>query len=258
MLAARPGVQDLAITTNGVLLAQKALALRTAGMHRVTVSLDTLDRETFRLLTRSDCLDDVLAGIAGARAAGFAGLKLDAVVIAGVNDGELCDLLDFARAQQAEIRFIEYMDVGGATHWNLERVVSQATMLETFARRFGKVTALPATDAAPARRFALGDGTVFGIIASVTQPFCSTCDRGRLTADGMWYTCLYATAGLDLRGLLRSGASDAELAAAIAARWQARTDRGAELRAGLPDRRPLLEQARLQRDPHLEMHTRGG
>jgi cyclic pyranopterin phosphate synthase len=258
MLAARPGVQDLAITTNGVLLAQKAAALKAAGMGRVTVSLDTLDRETFQLLTRRDCLDDVLAGIAAAKQAGFADLKLDSVMIAGVNDGELCDLLDFARTQAAEIRFIEYMDVGGATHWNMERVVSQAMMLAAIVRRFGPVQELPRTDAAPALRFTLPDGTVFGIIASVTQPFCRTCDRGRLTADGMWFTCLYATGGLDLRGLLRNGASDAELAAAIAARWRARTDRGAEVRAGLPDRRPLIAQPALQRDPHLEMHTRGG
>jgi len=200
----------------------------------------------------------VLDGIAAARTTGMSGLKLDTVVIAGINDGELPALLDFARTHGAEIRFIEYMDVGGATQWRSDRVVSRARMLELLGRSHGPITSLPRTDAAPADRFALADGTSFGIIASVTQPFCRTCDRSRLTADGMWYRCLYATDGTDLRSLLRGGADDAAIGARIAELWRARSDRGAEVRAAVDDRRPLQAAARLRADPHLEMHTRGG
>ena len=258
MVAARPAIADLAMTTNGVLLRDQASALRAAGLQRVTVSLDTLDRETFRLLARRDDLARVLDGIAAARAAGFAELKLDTVVIAGVNDGELAALLDFARGHGAELRFIEYMDVGGATQWRADRVVSRARMLERLQQAFGRIRELPRTDSAPAERFALGDGTTFGIISSVTQPFCRTCDRARLTADGMWLLCLYAQTGIDLRAALRGGADDAALRRLIAARWSAREDRGAEVRAASPDRRPSAEPADLRRNPHLEMHTRGG
>jgi len=257
-LAARPALRDLAITTNGVLLAEHAQALKDAGMKRVTISLDTLARETFRLLSRRDDLPRVLAGVQAARDAGFSRLKLDTVVIAGVNDGELPALVDFARGVGAEIRFIEYMDVGGATRWQLDRVVTRTQMLERLQRAFGPIRALPRADSAPAERFELGDGTTFGIIASVTQPFCGTCDRARLTADGTWFTCLYAATGADLRRLLRGGADDATLRTAITATWQARGDRGAEVRAGLPDRAPLAAAATLRQQPHLEMHTRGG
>ncbi|MBL8736710.1 MAG: GTP 3',8-cyclase MoaA [Planctomycetes bacterium] len=258
MLAARAAITDLAMTSNGVLLREHAAALRAAGLHRITVSLDTLDRETFRLLSRRDDLGRVLDGIAAAREAGFAELKLDTVVIAGVNDGELAALLDFARGHGAELRFIEYMDVGGATHWRPERVVSRATMLARITAAFGPVAALPRTDSAPADRFRLGDGTTFGIISSVTQPFCSSCDRARLTADGMFYTCLYAPTGTDLRAPLRAGDDDEALRARLHAVWSARADRGAEQRAALRDRQPLAPVTALRQDPHLEMHTRGG
>ncbi|MFY9345709.1 MAG: GTP 3',8-cyclase MoaA [Planctomycetota bacterium] len=258
MLAARPAITDLAMTTNGVLLQANAAELRAAGLHRVTVSLDTLDPATFRLLTRRDDLPAVLDGIAAARAAGFTATRIDTVVIAGVNDGELPALLDHARGAGAEIRFIEYMDVGGATHWCLDRVVSRARMLQILTATFGKIRELPREGSAPAERFELGDGTTFGIIASVTQPFCATCDRARLTADGMWFTCLYAKTGTDLRTLLRSGASDDAIRAQLLATWSGRSDRGAEERAALPDRRPLAGPAALRAEPHLEMHTRGG
>lgn len=258
MLANKPGIRDLAMTTNGVLLADHAERLFAAGLHRFTVSLDTLDPATFALLTRRDDHHRVLDGIRAARAVGCDELKLDTVVIAGVNDGELPGLIEFARSVDAEVRFIEYMDVGGATHWRPDRVVSRATMLQTLQQHYGAIAELPRTDSAPAERFALADGTTFGIISSVTQPFCRSCDRARLTADGMWLRCLYATTGTDLRSLLRSGTSDDELRSVIASAWQARDDRGAELRAAMPDRRPLVEAAALRRDPHLEMHTRGG
>jgi cyclic pyranopterin phosphate synthase len=258
MLAQRPALADLALTTNGVLLREHASALRDAGLRRLTVSLDTLDPGTFQLLARRDELARVLDGIDAARSAGFHELKLDTVVIAGVNDGEMPALVDFARRVGAEVRFIEYMDVGGATHWRRERVVTREQMLAALTRRFGPIRPLPGRGSAPAERFELGDGTAFGIIASVTQPFCGTCDRARLTADGVLLTCLYARTGIDLRALLRSGASDDELRAKLREVWSTRGDRGAEERAGLPQRGALLPAARLRDDPHLEMHTRGG
>jgi GTP 3',8-cyclase len=258
LLAQRPALRELALTSNGVLLREHAKALRDAGLHRLTVSLDTLDPETFRMLSRRPDHHRVLDGIQAAREAGFTDLKLDTVVIAGVNDGELSALLDYARSVGAELRFIEYMDVGGATHWRLDRVVARARMLELLAGKHGPITALPRTDSAPAERFRLGDGTTFGIISSVTQPFCASCDRARLTADGMWYTCLYATTGTDLRALLRGGCADAEIRQRILEVWTGRQDRGAEVRAALPQRAPMAPVATLRQDPHLEMHTRGG
>lgn len=258
MLAANGALQDLAMTTNGVLLAEHAAALRAAGLQRLTVSLDTLDAGTFRMLARRDDLQRVLAGLEAARTAGFDDVKIDTVVIAGVNDGELPRLLDFARGIGAEIRFIEYMDVGGATNWSPQHVVSRARMLERLRASHGAIRELPRADSAPAERFELQDGTRFGIIASVTKPFCATCDRSRLTADGMWFTCLYATRGTDLREILRGSADDDALRACIREVWTGRRDRGAEVRAALPDRRALAEAASLRQNPHLEMHTRGG
>lgn len=256
-LARRPAIRDLAMTTNGVLLAQHAQSIKDAGLHRLTVSLDTLQPQRFRDLTRSDELDRVLAGI-DAAAPLFPGLKLDTVVIRGVNDDEIVALIEFARRYRAELRFIEYMDVGGATHWSMPRVMSRADMLATLERHYGPIAAVEETSSAPADRYRLPDGTVFGIIASTTAPFCADCDRSRLTADGLWYLCLYAPQGTDLRHALRSGASDEEIAALIRSTWQARRDRGAEDRLAARDRSPLIPVATLRRDPHLEMHTRGG
>ncbi len=256
-LAARSRIHDLALTTNGVLLAEHARSLREAGLHRVTVSLDTLRHERFRDLARYDELDRVLDGI-GVAAPLFGGLKIDTVVIRGVNDDELVDIIEFGRTHGAEVRFIEYMDVGGATQWSTGRVVSKADMLETLARHYGAISALPEESSAPARRYRLPDGAVFGIIASTTAPFCSDCDRSRLTADGMWYLCLYATEGVDLRRALRADASHDAIASIIRGTWERRRDRGAEDRLASSNRSPLISLDRLRRDPHLEMHTRGG
>ena len=258
LLAARPALRDLAITTNGVLLAEHAPALRAAGLHRVTVSLDTLRPERFAALTRRNHHAQVLEGIAAVPRAGFSGTKLDTVVIRGVNDDELADLIEFGRRVPAEVRFIEYMDVGGATRWSAEQVVSRTEMLDVLARRYGGIVPVVETSSAPADRFRLPDGTVFGIIASTTAPFCAECDRSRLTADGLWYLCLYAMRGIDLRGPLRGGASSAQLKALITGGWTARADRGAEDRLALGERTPLVQISGLKRDPHLEMHTRGG
>jgi GTP 3',8-cyclase len=258
MLAARTRIRDLAMTTNGVLLAAHAPALRAAGLHRVTVSLDTLDATRFARLTNRPTHAQVLEGIASLAPAGFTGTKLDTVVIRGVNDDELGDLIEFGKGVPAEVRFIEYMDVGGATRWSLDQVVSRKEMLERLEARYGRIEPLVEVSAAPADRFRLSDGTTFGIIASTTAPFCADCDRSRLTADGLWYLCLYATRGIDLRGPLRGGAGPDELRALITGGWRARTDRGAEDRLALGNRQPLVQIGGLRRDPHLEMHTRGG
>jgi cyclic pyranopterin phosphate synthase len=258
LLASRPGIRDLALTTNGVLLKDQARALRAAGLHRITVSLDTLQRDRFRSLARFDELPAVLAGLDAARDAGFDTIKLDSVVIRGTNDDELPALVEFARDRGVEIRFIEYMDVGGATQWTAERVVSRAEMLARLTSRFGLIEAVPGRDSAPAERFRLPDETVFGIIASTSEPFCAACDRSRLTADGLWLLCLYARGGLDLRHPLREGATHDELANLISTVWSMRADRGAEERIGSPTRDVLIPVAALKRDAHLEMHTRGG
>ena len=261
MLAKTPSLRDLAMTSNGVLLADQSAALRAAGLHRVTVSLDTLRADRFRVLTRRDDHAAVLRGIDAVRSAGFTGLKLDTVVIRGVNDDELVDLVEFARGVDAEVRFIEYMDVGGATHWSREQVVSRSEILEHLETRYGPIEPIREETSAPAERFRLGDGSTFGIIASTTTPFCRTCDRSRLTADGTWYLCLYAQRGTDLRTPLRNGASHDEIKALITGGWARRRDRGAEERRDLEaiGRRGVLVQIEgLRRDPHLEMHTRGG
>ena len=258
LLAAKPALRDLAITSNGVLLADQAQSLKDAGLHRVTVSLDTLRPDRFRLLTRRETHAEVLEGLAAVERAGFTDTKIDTVAMRGVNDDELADLIEYGRKVNAEVRFIEYMDVGGATRWSMDKVVSRREILDRLTERYGVITPVVETSTAPADRYRLPDGTVFGIIASTTSPFCADCDRSRLTADGLWYLCLYAQQGTDLRQPLRAGASDDELRALITGGWEARRDRGAEDRLAVRGRSPLLQVERLRRDPHLEMHTRGG
>jgi cyclic pyranopterin phosphate synthase len=257
-LAGRPAVRDLAMTTNGVLLAAQAQALRTAGLHRITVSLDTLSRQRFRDLTRFDSLDAVLDGINAAARAGYDSVKIDTVVMRGVNDDELPDLIEFGRRVHAEVRFIEYMDVGGATRWTPSAVVSRRDMLDLLEARYGGIVPVDEESSAPADRFILPDGTTFGIISSTTEPFCESCDRSRLTADGVWLMCLYAHAGTDLRRPLRAGATHDELKRLVSTVWSSRADRGAEERLAFAHREPLIPLSALKKDAHLEMHTRGG
>jgi GTP 3',8-cyclase len=258
MLADNPRLHDLAMTTNGILLTEHAQALYDAGLHRVTVSLDTLRPERFKRLTRRDTHLKVLQGIQAVEQVGFTGLKLDTVVIRGTNEDELVDLIEYGKRVEAEVRFIEYMDVGGATQWSLDKVVSRAEILAHLEHHYGTISPIRARSSAPAERFRLPDGTVFGIIASTTTPFCRTCDRSRLTADGMWYLCLYAQKGIDLRTPLRAGASRDDIRTLIASTWQHRDDRGAEQRQELRFRGVLVQIEGLREDPHLEMHTRGG
>src|SRR2546430_15136818 len=258
MIARNPLIRDLAMTTNGLLLGKHAAALRSAGLERVTVSLDTLRPERMLAFAKSARHADVLEGIVTARQAGFARLKLNAVVIRGSNDDELVDLIEFARGQDAEVRFIEYMDVGGATRWSQDQVVSQREMLDVLARRYGAIEPMAADGRAPAERFRLAGGTAFGIIASVPAPFCRTCDRSRITADGTWFLCLYAARGIDLREPLRRGVSDAELVSLIRETWQGRSDRGAEERLGVAGPGAVYRIRLLQGDPHRQKHTPGG
>ena len=256
-LRALPGIEDLALTTNALLLADQAADLARAGLSRVTVSLDSLQPETYARLAGRAGLESALAGIAAASRAGLP-LKLNTVVIRGENEGELGALLDYARAAGAELRLIEYMDVGGATRWSARDVVSRAEILSRIEATHGRPEPEGARGAAPAERFGLPDGSRFGLIASTTAPFCAACDRARLTADGRLFLCLYALEGHDLRGLLRGGLDEAGLRARLAEIWSQRADRGAEQRLALGQRRPLALAGELKTNPHLEMHTRGG
>ncbi len=249
-------LNEIALTTNGILLAQHQRELFEAGLDRVTVSLDAVESELFQKMSQRDDLGRVLEGIESV--AGRPGLKLDSVLIKGVNEGQLLPLLEFARTVQAEVRFIEYMDVGGATRWAVDDVFTQADILERVSQEYGSVSPLPGRGSAPAQRFQLPDGQIFGIIASVTRPFCGACDRVRLTADGQLLTCLYSLKGTDLRAPLRDGRSDREVSELLRGIWSLRTDRGAEERRELEARGPLANVAQLQENVHLEMHTRGG
>ncbi|HXV68631.1 MAG TPA: GTP 3',8-cyclase MoaA [Nitrospira sp.] len=255
-------ITEIALTTNGVLMADQAQELYDAGLHRVTVSLDTLRPERFRQLTGRDEFAGVIDGIESVGKAGFSNLKFDTVAIHGFNDDELSALIEFGRHYQAEVRFIEYMDVGGANEWAMDKVLPATVILDRLSRRYGPITPLPERGSAPAQRFLLPDGTSFGIIPSTTTPFCTHCDRSRLTADGIWLRCLYALSGTDLSKPLRMGAGPDEMREMIRSGWAARRDRGAEERKqlereGLRDG-GLIDIDRLREDPHLEMHARGG
>jgi GTP 3',8-cyclase len=235
MLAQIPQVEDLALTTNGVLLPRLAPALRAAGLQRLTVSLDTLDAATFRHLSggRGE-VNEVLAGIAAAEGAGFTQLKLNCVVMRGVNDAQILDLVEHFRGGGHIVRFIEYMDVGTINGWRGELVVPSAELHARIHARWPLAPLQRGYRGEVAQRYAFADGAgEIGFISSVSQPFCGDCTRARLSADGKLYTCLFAKTGHDLREMLRAGASDAELAETIAARWSRREDRYSERRAEL-------------------------
>jgi cyclic pyranopterin phosphate synthase len=257
LLALKP-LKDLALTTNAILLDQFAAPLKRAGLRRLNISLDTLHADRFLRLTRQNDHARVMRGI-GAASRLFEGIKLDAVIMRGVNDDELEPLLDYGASIGAEVRFIEYMDVGGATRWTSDTVVPRREIVERLAACFGVVAALEEPGStAPADRYVLPDGRIFGIISSTTEPFCQDCDRARITADGVFFTCLYATDGLALREPMRRGASPEAVAALIEERWTARRDRGAEERVEVRDRAAYIPVATLREHPHLEMHKRGG
>ncbi|MFM8946026.1 MAG: GTP 3',8-cyclase MoaA [Actinomycetota bacterium] len=212
-LAGRP--IDLALTTNGATLVNCVDELRSAGLGRINISLDTLDRHRFEQMTRRDELDRVLAGIDAVAGAGFSSVKINAVVERGVNDDEILALADFGRAKGVEVRFIEFMPLDAEGHWVNDKVVSQDEIVARIAEKH-PLESVPARGAAPADRWRYLDGAgTVGVIPSVTKPFCGDCDRVRLTADGQFRTCLFATTEFDLRALIRSGADDDALAAEI-------------------------------------------
>lgn len=230
MLAGIRGVEDLCLTTNAYLLGAMADTLRSAGLKRVTVSLDSLDERTFLRMAQRGNLSTVLAGIAAAKDARLAPIKINTVVERGVNDHEILPLLEFALEHGHEIRFIEYMDVGNVNRWTSSKLVSKEEILDRVRARY-RFEAEPGRGSAPSQRYRLSDGGgAFGVIASVTAPFCGTCTRARLTADGRFVTCLFSTFGHDLKTVLRSGAGDAEVRDWIAAVWKVRSDRYSEQR----------------------------
>ena len=225
------GMRDIALTTNGALLARWAVRLRDAGLHRVTVSLDSLDPAVFAVMSDSRIeVSEVLTGIAAAREAGLSPIKLNCVVQRGVNEDGLLDLVGFARREGLSLRCIEYMDVGATNGWRMADVVSGEEILERVSKVYPLIEEAPDPTAVARRyRFADGGGDL-GVITSVSRPFCGDCTRARLGVDGKLFTCLFATTGIDLREPLRSGASDDELRRVIADRWKRRDDRYSELR----------------------------
>jgi cyclic pyranopterin phosphate synthase len=259
-LAAISGIADLALTTNGTLLADQAVALRAAGLQRVTVSCDTLQPERMKEFARHDKVSDVIAGLDAAVSAGLRDLKLNTVAVRDLNEDELATIAMFALERGIEPRFIEYMDVGGATEWSPDLVIPRDEIIERLAERLGQPEPLRrgGDPHAPAERWRFGGRHVVGIVASTTAPFCRDCDRARLTADGTFFRCLYAAEGFDLRAPIRAGATPGALAQVMRSAWETRSDRGAELRAALPDRGVLVPLESLQRNPHREMHVRGG
>ncbi len=236
LIAATPGIKDIALTTNGSLLAGRAAALAAAGLSRVTVSLDSLDPAVFAAMgdTRIP-LSAVLDGITAARDAGLGPVKLNAVLRRGINDDGLLDLVAYAREGGHRLRFIEFMDVGSTNGWLGAEVIPAAEIVRRVAAVHPLSPLPPEREGEVARRWGyLDGGGELGVIASVSQPFCSDCTRARVTAAGELFTCLFATKGRDLRAVLRGGGGDAELEAELRAVWSGRTDRYSEVRGLLP------------------------
>jgi cyclic pyranopterin phosphate synthase len=232
-LSAIEGIDDLSLTTNGSLLADKAIPLAEAGLHRLTVSLDAIDDATFtRMNDARFPVVRVLDGILAAEAAGLGPVKVNMVVKRGWNDGAVLPLASYFRGTGRVVRFIEYMDVGHTNGWRLDDVVPASEILETISAAFPLEPMAPTEGGEVARRYRYADGQgEIGVIASVTQPFCADCVRARVSADGQLFTCLFAVAGHDLRGLVRGGASDEELGATLRRIWLARDDRYSEERS---------------------------
>jgi cyclic pyranopterin phosphate synthase len=225
-LSAIDGIKDLSLTTNGALLAEKIASLKAGGLQRINVSIDTLKPDRFKQMTKRGDLAQVLEGLFAAKEQGLHPIKINAVVERGINDDEILDLVDFSRANGFSIRFIEYMDVGNSNDWNSARLVPKKDILEKIARRYPVREIGRDQGSAPAvdHEFVDGRGDL-GVIASVTEPFCASCTRARLTADGKLVTCLFSQTGHDLKTLMRNGSTDAELLEVIGAIWRIRKDR---------------------------------
>lgn len=247
MLAGLDGVRDLTMTTNASLLPGKAAALSEAGLHRVTISLDALDDDVFRSMSDVQIpVDTVLQGIAVASEAGLTPVKVNMVVKRGVNEDQILKMSEYFRGSGHVLRFIEFMDVGNSNGWRLEDVVSGREIRDTIHDRWPLEPVEPNYEGEVARRYRYQDGGgEIGIITSVTQPFCSTCNRARLTADGELFTCLFAREGHDLKQLIRDGGSDAEIADRLRTIWGGRTDRYSELRSLATIDLPRVEMSRI-------------
>ncbi|MFB3062553.1 MAG: GTP 3',8-cyclase MoaA [Candidatus Binatia bacterium] len=220
------GLKDISLTTNGSLLAEKAASLKSAGLNRINVSLDTLDADKFKRMTKRGDLDKVLEGLFVAKKVGLVPIKINAVIERGVNDDDVLNLVEFSRENGFAIRFIEYMDVGNSNNWTSKRILSKKEILEMIHPRFPLKEKGRDRGSAPSVDYQFVDGRGdIGVIASVTEPFCSTCSRARLTADGKLVTCLFSQIGHDLKGPLRNGSVDEEILELIASVWKAREDR---------------------------------
>ena len=256
------GVEDITLTTNGSLLARQAHALASAGLDRISVSLDSLDETTFaRMNDVGFPVSRVLEGIAAAEAAGLRPLKVNMVVRRGINEGDVVPMARCFRERGHILRFIEYMDVGHTNGWRLDDVVPAAEVVALIDREMPLVALPPSYPGEVADRWAYRDGRgEVGVIASVTQPFCGDCTRARLTADGQLYTCLFASSGTDLRAPLRAGASDAEMLSLIQGVWRARDDRYSDLRTlATRAERTMRELPVMAADPaRVEMSRIGG
>jgi len=245
-LAAIGGVEDLSLTTNGSLLtADRARALREAGLKRVTISLDALDNDIFKAINDVKFpVGRVLDAVNNARTAGLDPVKVNMVVVRGSNDGEILPMAEHFRNNGVILRFIEYMDVGTSNGWNMEQVVSAAEISEIVNEEFPILPVAPGYRGEVAKRWRYIDGAgEIGIISSVTQPFCGTCTRARISAEGQVYTCLFASQGHDLRELVRSEIDDRELAQAIAQIWRRRDDRYSEIRSDATSAIPKIEMS---------------
>jgi len=226
MLSSLEGVDDLCLTTNASLLTEQIDDLAAAGLKRINVSIDTLDREKFKQITKRGDLDRVLDGIFAAKKLGLHPIKINAVIERGTNEDDIIPLVEFSREHGFTMRFIEYMDVGNANNWISEKIVSKKEILERINARYPLRKAGRDNGTAPSVDYEFIDGAgSLGVIASVTEPFCASCTRARLTADGKLVTCLFSDIGHDLKSLIRSGASDQQLIEVITSVWQARTDR---------------------------------
>jgi len=234
-LTSIPGIEDVALTTNGVLLAKHASELKAAGLSRVTVSLDSLDPAVFAKMSGGfGGVDEVLDGIEHARRAGLAPIKVNAVIQRGLNEHSALPLVEHFRGSDVIVRFIEYMDVGNRNQWQPGLVVPSAELAAQIGARWPLRPASPNYRGEVAERYLFEDGGgEVGFISSVSQPFCGDCSRARLSSNGSLFTCLFANEGADLRGPMRAGASDAELSELLQAIWTRRTDRYSELRAEL-------------------------
>ena len=255
-LASVQGIKDISLTTNGSLLAEKAPALKSAGLKRINVSLDTLDPVKFKHMTKRGDVEKVLEGLRAAKQAGLDPIKVNAVVERGVNEEDIIDLVEFCRDKGYALRFIEYMDVGNANQWASEKIVPKKEILERIHARFPLQKVGRDKGSAPSVDYRYLDGRgKLGVIASVTEPFCSTCTRARLTADGKLVTCLFSLSGYDLKTLLRQGATDEEILELLANHWRERKDRYSE------DRLKALRSSsgyNPARHKKLEMITLGG